>query len=631
MLAFEKALYALVRSIEYTSPKNEFLHRLKSDVKKIKESENVFVLADKTTNLYEVDKATYKKVMLENITKTYKKATEEVPESIDREASSIVEDLELGNRVDRYAKRCAYITFKDHKENFSNNLPCRLINPAKSEIGKISRKILQHHNEIIRNATGYQQWRETSSVIDWFQEIRNKKKCRFLSFDIKDYFPSITPEIFLRSLEWAEQYTNIDPGEIEIILHARKTLLFDQKDTWVKKKSYDLFDVTMGANDSSEFSDFVGLYLLSQLVEKFGSKNIGLYRDDGLAVLPTTSGPKAERARKDLVRLFKNNNFDITASTNLCTVDFLDVTFDLKESKFYPFRKENNTILYVNAESNHPPAVLKQIPGMVEKRISKLSCNEEEFRKAKPNYQEAIKRSGYDHELEYAAETKKRRKRSRKVIWFNPPFNANVKTKIGAIFLRMLKEYFPRHHKYYSIFNKNTIKVSYDCMENMEKIIKNHNSKILNEDTGRETETRTCNCRKKDSCPLEGKCLSKEIIYKAEVKTQSSANVYYGVCATTFKKRFANHKKSLNTQKYKEETALSKFIWELKDQNIQYEIAWSIHGRAPAYRCGTRKCSLCMAEKMAILQEDPEKLINKISDLVSWCPHRLKFQLPISS
>ena len=87
--------------------------------------------------------------------------------------------------------------------------------------------------------------------------------------------------------------------------------MFDNEDTWCKQKTNDLFDVTMGSNDSSEIAELVGLYLLHQLGKKFGNDKIGLYRDDGSAILPTTSGPKTERARKDLIALFKENHFEI--------------------------------------------------------------------------------------------------------------------------------------------------------------------------------------------------------------------------------------------------------------------------------------------------------------------------------
>ena len=370
------------------------------------------------------------------------------------------------------------------------------------------------------------------------------------------------------------------------------------------------------------------LFILSELEKRFGKGNIGIYRDDGLCILPFTSGPKAERSRKDLIDIFKRKDFNITASTTLVITDFLDVTLNLTESKYYLFRKDNNTILYIDAKSNHPPSIIKELPSMVNKRLSALSCNEEEFKKAGPVYKQALKSSVFSEDLKYNENPQKRRKRrSRKITYFNPPFNSNVKTNIGREFLRLVREQFPPTHKYRKIFNKNTLKISYSCMENVEEIIKSHNAKILKDGKAR---PKQCNCPKlkKDSCPLNGHCRDTNLVYKAEVKSKKMTKVYYGICETSFKKRLANHKSSFKNPKYKNSTELSKFVWSLNDQNESFEIAWSIHDRAPSYKCGSYKCMLCVAEKLAIVEDmDPSRVLNKRSDLISWCPHRKKFEL----
>ena len=55
---------------------------------------------------------------------------------------------------------------------------------------------------------------------------------------------------------------------------------------WVKRGSSNAFDVTMGSFDGAEICELVGLFILSKLKDKFGN-DLGLYRDDGLAVLKT--------------------------------------------------------------------------------------------------------------------------------------------------------------------------------------------------------------------------------------------------------------------------------------------------------------------------------------------------------
>ena len=72
----------------------------------------------------------------------------------------------------------------------------------------------------------------------------------------------------------------------EIIKHARKSVLFnDDGKPWTKKDSNSLFDVTMGSYDGAEICELVGLFILNKLAQKFGKENIGLYRDDGLAIM----------------------------------------------------------------------------------------------------------------------------------------------------------------------------------------------------------------------------------------------------------------------------------------------------------------------------------------------------------
>ena len=86
---------------------------------------------------------------------------------------------------------------------------------------------------------------------------------------------------------------------------------------------------------------------------------------------------------------------------NLTVVDFLDIYLDLGNNKYYPYRKPNDTPLYVHSQSNHPQRILKQIPMMTSQRISSLSCNEEEFKKAASDYQSVLENSGYKEKLTY--------------------------------------------------------------------------------------------------------------------------------------------------------------------------------------------------------------------------------------
>ena len=71
----------------------------------------------------------------------------------------------------------------------------------------------------------------------------------------------------------------------------------------------------------------MGLYILHILGEKYGKYRIVLYRDDGLAYFGYTSGPQADRIRKDFIKIFKEDfDLSITCETNLKAVNFIDVT-----------------------------------------------------------------------------------------------------------------------------------------------------------------------------------------------------------------------------------------------------------------------------------------------------------------
>ena len=102
---------------------------------------------------------------------------------------------------------------------------------------------------------------------------------------------------------------------------------------------------------------------------------------------------------------------------------------------------------------------------------------------------------------------------------FNPSFCSSVETNVGRMFLSLIKKHFHKNNQFNKILNKNTIKLSYSCMENMKSIINSHNNTILRKLKNGQNKAimKDCNCRDKAKCPLQGKCLSKNNIYKATV------------------------------------------------------------------------------------------------------------------
>ena len=72
----------------------------------------------------------------------------------------------------------------------------------------------------------------------------------------------IQEELVNKGLRFAQEYIDITSKDTEIVYQARKSLLFDEKKTWIKKQS-GLFDVTMGAYDGAEVCELVGTYMFS--------------------------------------------------------------------------------------------------------------------------------------------------------------------------------------------------------------------------------------------------------------------------------------------------------------------------------------------------------------------------------
>ena len=218
-----------------------------------------------------------------------------------------------------------------------------------------------------------------------------------------------------------------------------------------------------------------------------------------------------------------------------------------------------------------------------------------------------------------------RRNRKRNIIWFNPPFCKSVETKVGQVFFNLMEKHFPESHRYHKIFNRNTVKVSYSCMDNMECIIKQHNMKVLR--TG-PVETPQCDCRNPENCPLDGTCNSTNVNYSAIVEHKDRrgrdiSRTYIGVTEPAFKKRYTVHLHTFNNRGTPNDTCLSKYIWKLKDEGItDYTVKWSILKRATGYNKSSKKCGLCLMEKLLICEyPNKESLLNDRSELVSKCRH----------
>ena len=155
------------------------------------------------------------------------------------------------------------------------------------------------------NSAKLNQWKNTDSVIKWFNTLHNKSARLFISFDVVDFYPSISEELLKEALAFVAQYDEITEKEKAIIVQAKKSLLFNGNTAWSKKESKSLFDVTTGSFDGAETCELhVGSFFLSKLTAVWGN-DIGLCRDDGPAALKKTPREIANIKKQTHLRDFQ--------------------------------------------------------------------------------------------------------------------------------------------------------------------------------------------------------------------------------------------------------------------------------------------------------------------------------------
>ena len=412
-------------------------------------------------------------------------------------------------------------------------------------------------------------------------------------------------------------------------------MLYDGTDLW-KKKGHSEFNIQMGSWDGAESTDVVGLFLLDKLskIKVNGyTINVGIYRDDCLLVTRLT--PRlTQKLTEKLKEIFDEYDLAIITDANHKKINFLDIHMDLERGIYSSYMKPNNTIKYVHTKSNHPPSILKNNPENINKRISRNSENEEEFKKVVKPYQEALDTSKYNYKLKFDENARNviprnKRNRNRRITWFNPPFALNVKTNVGKMFLQIIHECFPSHHKLYKICNKNTLKMSYRTTSNMKSYVSSHNRKILQQyrdQQHQEPENKIhCNCqaRLKPECAMPDKCTITNLVYRAKL-TRPDNNTKHTQTGSTvqFKQRYRAHKDSFSDPD-KHQTSLSQYIWKhLKPNNITYDIEWDVVERASPYNPSTGMCLLCVKEKYNIMKHPEGASLNQRNDFFSPCYHK---------
>ena len=180
---------------------------------------------------------------------------------------------------------------------------------------------------------------------------------------------------------------------------------------------------------------------------------------------------------------------------------------------------------------------------------------------------------------------------------------------------------FPKGHKLRKAFNRHTVKISYSTTPNMQQIISAKNNKTLRENL---PETKKCSCtqNKKEKCPLQNKCLESEIVYQAQVEVENKeTKTYIGQTATDFKHRLSTHTFSFNNRDINQ-TSLSQYIWEVKDQGYEYKISWKIVDRGRKFSPVNGVCQLCITEAYYINFHPEMATLNSRTEIFSSCRHK---------
>ena len=142
LIQFESALLNIIKSLKFQKTRSHFQKRLKDDINTIHNTDTTSTFADKTSNLYKFKKQQYQKVLIELITTSYKKASDNIHNKINTDGQKLRKDKDILNWMLVNGKNECFITLKDRKRNFKNNPKKRMINSAKNEVGRISKNIL---------------------------------------------------------------------------------------------------------------------------------------------------------------------------------------------------------------------------------------------------------------------------------------------------------------------------------------------------------------------------------------------------------------------------------------------------------------------------------------------------------
>ena len=205
-----------------------------------------------------------------------KKAPEKLQNSINLEAKSIATKNRLSDRIEKLAEVPAYVTLKDHKENFRSKPSCRLINLWKNEIGKISKSVSEKIIKKLLTELDFNQWKNTDDVIRWFRNIPNKSESKFIQLHIKEFYPSITEKTLINALPLQRITLQYQKRILGIQNTVGNLFYFTKMKHGRKKTLIPHLILRWRGYDGVELCELVGIYIQSLLMKILSKDNMGL-------------------------------------------------------------------------------------------------------------------------------------------------------------------------------------------------------------------------------------------------------------------------------------------------------------------------------------------------------------------
>ena len=179
---------------------------MSEDTRNINNDTKYIIAADKTSNHYKVEAGKHKSLLKRNIESDYKKGPSEIVDNYDRDDKVVAGELGILDRlIYKTQLQEAFYTLKDHKDTFPNRADSRLLNPTKTQIGKVAKQILENAVNVIKNKTKLNLLKNTKSAIDWFKGLENKGNLTFIQFDINNFYSNISKKLLKTSQIWRKK------------------------------------------------------------------------------------------------------------------------------------------------------------------------------------------------------------------------------------------------------------------------------------------------------------------------------------------------------------------------------------------------------------------------------------------